>query len=117
MRKIRSKGNNRFLSVANEPLAEFENSGKNALAVDPVYILKKEQPDTVRIELQIDGLENAETVIKSLPAVKNTAFVIHGTDDRKPVLETFYPYNVICLLTIMAFDGRSFPATGFLVPR
>lgn len=117
MRKKHSKGDSRFLSVANEPLAEFENTSNNSLAVEPVYDLKTEQPGSVKIELQIDELEKNEALIKSLSAVKNTAFIVHGTDDRKPVMETSYPYNVICLLIITAYDGRSFPATGFFISK
>lgn len=117
MRKRRSKGNHRFLSAANEPLAAFENASNNSLAVDPVYDLNNDNSGSVKIELQTDEFEKNEALIKALPAVKNTAFIIHGTDDRKPVLETTYPYNVICLLIITAFDGRSFPATGFFISK
>lgn len=117
MRKVRSKGNNRFHAAGNEKLAAFENLSQNSAAVDPIMPSITENQVSFKTDLNFDEEGLKKDLIESLPALKKTAFVIHLPDERNPVLETFYPYNVICLLTITAFDGRILPATGFFISK
>jgi glutamyl endopeptidase len=117
MGKIYSKGNDRFLSVGNEELSLFENKKTESIFVDPILPKNFEKKNSITTKLKPDSKSGFSKIIKSISKIKNTAFIIHGTDDRKPVLETFYPYNVICYLSIKAHDGQTFPATGFFISK
>lgn len=122
MPKTYSRGDKRFFSAGNETLMGFENTSRDNRMCDPILPRGASASKSVKTRLlrQVGerGISARENLIKAIQRNKAQAFIIHGPDDRELVLETLYPYNVMCYLQITLFDGRSFPATGFFIaPR
>ena len=125
MRPGKSKGYNKYRSVGNSPLHQSENSTFGNGPCEPIITGEIKESNTQRIKLLRSAGSDSDTtatgVSKELQALiekaQHRVFLVHGDDDREPILETLYPYNTLCSLTITAFDGRTMNATGFFISR
>lgn len=106
-------GTGRYKSAGNEPLAEHENGRAHGL---PLTGIASEMPVMERQRTDIRKTENLllkeyKPITSIFPGKK----IIIGKDDRVPVTETEYPFNIICLLLIKDKFNRKYFGTGFFI--
>jgi len=111
---------NRFESVGNEKMQDFENKFSSAEASFGVNRLKENTDSHNKIIRELFSnavkLDTTETSHISETELRQT--VIIGDDDRETVVPAVYPYNCICLLEIISATGKKYFGTGFLIsPR
>lgn len=76
----------------------------------------KAAPGMPRFGTRAQEAPKVEQLKKIQAGAPFKTFYVHDEDDRAPVLEIIYPYNVICLLQIKSHYGRDpLQGTGFFI--